>query len=124
MWDLGKLYSVSALLGAVACASSVLLLWLALDSGNAHGAWAALGLAPLQLAEIRTIMYLKARHVPRCTAAQQRNSTTAQQHNSTTAQRPAQHSTEPAQLSTRATPNIISPTGPSGGGARRACRCR
>jgi H+-transporting ATPase len=58
-WHLRSLYCVAALLGAVACASSVMLLHLTLDSHNESGAWRHLGLPALTIEQVKTIVYLK-----------------------------------------------------------------
>jgi H+-transporting ATPase len=58
-WHLRSLYAVAALLGAVACASSVALLHVTLDSHNEQGHWRAAGLPPLTIEQVKTIVYLK-----------------------------------------------------------------
>eukprot|EP00961_Rhodomonas_salina_P056906 765012-Rhodomonas_salina.1 len=58
-WNLPFVFCVSAVLGAVACGSSLLLLWAALDSNNKDGAFAALGLPPLEYGQVITAIYLK-----------------------------------------------------------------
>jgi H+-transporting ATPase len=58
-WHLPTLYCVAALLGAVACASSVALLHATLDSHNEAGAWRSVGLPRLTIEQVKTIVYLK-----------------------------------------------------------------
>ena len=58
-WHLRSLYAVALLLGAVACASSVLLLHLTLDSHNEAGPWRAVGLPRLTIEQVKCIVYLK-----------------------------------------------------------------
>lgn len=59
VWNLPSLYLASTILGTVACISSVLLLFLVLDSHRVGGAWQGMGLPPLDVREIKTIIYLK-----------------------------------------------------------------
>ena len=49
----------SIVLGAVACGSSLLLLWAALDSGTPGSLFAQLGLPPMPYGKITTMVYLK-----------------------------------------------------------------
>jgi len=58
-WCLPVLFIVSCVLGAVACGSSLLLLWGCLDSWNPHGWFAAFGIGGLGYGHITTIIYLK-----------------------------------------------------------------
>jgi H+-transporting ATPase len=58
-WALPVLFIVSCVLGIVACASSLLLLWGALDSWNPHGWFAAFGIGGVAYGHITTIIYLK-----------------------------------------------------------------
>jgi len=58
-WALPVLFIVSCVLGAVACGSSLLLLWGALDSWNPHGWFAAFGIGGVAYGHITTIIYLK-----------------------------------------------------------------
>lgn len=53
------LFTVAASLGGVACASSLFLLYIALDSWNPAGVWAKLGLAGLTYGQVTTMVYLK-----------------------------------------------------------------
>jgi H+-transporting ATPase len=46
-------------LAAIACLSSLLLLWAALDSGNPAGILQKMGLPPIEYAQVITLMYLK-----------------------------------------------------------------
>lgn len=50
---------VSTVLAAIACLSSLLLLWGALDASNPKGMFAAFGLPAIPYPEIITMMYLK-----------------------------------------------------------------
>jgi hypothetical protein len=63
-WNLPLLFTVSSMLGAVACGSSLLLLWAALDSNNPSGVFAGMGLPPMEYGKIVTMIYLKARAIP------------------------------------------------------------
>ncbi len=56
------LFTISLVLGAVACGSSLLLLWCALDSWNTSGLFARWGLPPMPYGKITTLIYLKVRH--------------------------------------------------------------
>jgi len=58
-WNLPFIFCVSSVLAVVACGSSLLLLWAALDSNNKDGAFAALGLPPLEYGQVLTAIYLK-----------------------------------------------------------------
>jgi H+-transporting ATPase len=58
-WNLRSLFTTSIMLGMVACASSLLLLWACLDSWNADGLFAQWGLPPLSYGKIITTIYLK-----------------------------------------------------------------
>ena len=58
-WNLPGLYAVAALLGAIACASSILLLHLVLDSHKPTGHWHRAGFEPLSIQQVKTIVYLK-----------------------------------------------------------------
>jgi H+-transporting ATPase len=53
------LWVVSTVLAAIACLSSLLLLWGALDSANPVGMFAKFGLPPIPYPEIITMIYLK-----------------------------------------------------------------
>jgi hypothetical protein len=54
---------VSTVLAAIACLSSLLLLWAALDSGNPGCIFFKFGLPAIPYPEIITMMYLKVRGV-------------------------------------------------------------
>jgi len=58
-WVLPILFIVSAVLGVVACGSSLLLLWGCLDSWNPHGWFQAFGIGGLSYGHVTTIIYLK-----------------------------------------------------------------
>jgi H+-transporting ATPase len=58
-WNLPVLFLVSSVLGAVSCLSSLLLLYFLLDSGNANGLFAKLGMQPVEYGQITTAIYLK-----------------------------------------------------------------
>jgi H+-transporting ATPase len=58
-WNLRVLFFVSTFLGGVACLSSLLLLWILLDSWNASGVFQQLNLAGLSYGQITTSIYLK-----------------------------------------------------------------
>ena len=58
-WNIVSLFIVSSVLGAVACTSSLLLLWAALDSNNSDGLFATIGIPPLEYGKIVTSIYLK-----------------------------------------------------------------
>jgi H+-transporting ATPase len=58
-WNLPQLFVMATTLGTVACASSLLLLYAALDSWNPDGPWAALGLPGLTYGQITSMVYLK-----------------------------------------------------------------
>jgi hypothetical protein len=53
------LWVVSSVLAAIACLSSLLLLWAALDSGNPGAIFGKLGLPQIPYPEVITMMYLK-----------------------------------------------------------------
>lgn len=61
-------YLLSSVLGGVACASSILMLWLCLDSHNQHGVWhQGLGLPELSYGGVVAVIYLKVRRLrPLC----------------------------------------------------------
>lgn len=60
-WNLRVLFFISIILGGVACLSSLLLLWMLLDSWNASGVFQTIGLAGLSYGQITTSIYLKVR---------------------------------------------------------------
>lgn len=59
VWNLRVLFVVSTVLGAVACFSSLVLLWACLDSWNPDGLFARWGLAPISYGQVTTVIYLK-----------------------------------------------------------------
>jgi H+-transporting ATPase len=58
-WNLPSLFLTSIVLGSVACGSSLLLLWAALDSHNPLGVFAWMHIPPIAYAKITTMIYLK-----------------------------------------------------------------
>lgn len=50
---------MASVLGAVACLSSLLLLWACLDSGHTHSLFRRMGLPPIPYGKIITLIYLK-----------------------------------------------------------------
>jgi H+-transporting ATPase len=60
-WNLPVLFTVSSVLAAVACASSLMLLWIALDCiGNYESSWFnGLGISKLDQGQVVTLLYLK-----------------------------------------------------------------
>lgn len=58
-WNLPALFAVSIVLGMVACGSSLLLLWAALDSWNPDGLFAKMGLPGMTYGKLTTLIYLK-----------------------------------------------------------------
>lgn len=58
-WNLPALFAISLILGCVACGSSLLLLWAALDSWNPDGLFAKFGLPGMTYGKITTMVYLK-----------------------------------------------------------------
>lgn len=58
-WNLRALFTVSIVLGAVACGSSLLLLWAALDSWNPNGLFADWKIPPMPYGKVITMIYLK-----------------------------------------------------------------
>lgn len=58
-WNLPLLGCISTILAAVACGSSLLLVWAALDSWNPDGAFHALGLPQVQYAQVVMMIYMK-----------------------------------------------------------------
>mmetsp|Transcript_49584 Transcript_49584/g.117992 ORF Transcript_49584/g.117992 Transcript_49584/m.117992 type:complete len:349 (-) Transcript_49584:108-1154(-) len=58
-WNITRLFIISTVLAAVACGSSLLLLGLALDSNNPDGAFAGLGIPPMEYGKIVTMVFLK-----------------------------------------------------------------
>eukprot|EP01116_Phalansterium_solitarium_P005452 TRINITY_DN170_c0_g1_i1.p1 TRINITY_DN170_c0_g1~~TRINITY_DN170_c0_g1_i1.p1 ORF type:complete len:1049 (-),score=200.83 TRINITY_DN170_c0_g1_i1:289-3435(-) len=58
-WNLPMLFCVSSVLAAVACGSSLLLVWCALDSHAIGSVFHAFGLPPMRYSQIVMLMYLK-----------------------------------------------------------------
>jgi H+-transporting ATPase len=58
-WNLQALFAVSSLLAGVALASSILLLWVLLDSWNPEGVAQFIGLGGISYGQITTSIYLK-----------------------------------------------------------------
>ncbi|GLC35933.1 hypothetical protein PLESTB_000520800 [Pleodorina starrii] len=58
-WNLPALFTTSIVLGLVACGSSLLLLWAALDSWNPSGIFQKWGLGGMPYGKITTMIYLK-----------------------------------------------------------------
>jgi H+-transporting ATPase len=58
-WNLKTLYLVGGVLAAVACVSSLLILYLALDSWNPNGVFQKFGIEGLSYGQITTTIYLK-----------------------------------------------------------------
>ncbi|GIL72639.1 hypothetical protein Vretimale_4385 [Volvox reticuliferus] len=58
-WNLPALFAVSIVLGMVACGSSLLLLWAALDSWNTDGIFHKWGIGSMPYGKITTMVYLK-----------------------------------------------------------------
>jgi H+-transporting ATPase len=58
-WNLPVLFVASSTLGAVSCASSLLLLYFMLDSWNPDGLFQKLGMFPVEYGKIISSMYLK-----------------------------------------------------------------
>lgn len=58
-WNLPVLFLISTVLAAVACVSSLLLLWGALDSYNPNGWFASWGLPPMEYPKIVALVYMK-----------------------------------------------------------------
>eukprot|EP00292_Cryptomonas_paramecium_P001673 CAMPEP_0113686260 /NCGR_PEP_ID=MMETSP0038_2-20120614/15178_1 /TAXON_ID=2898 /ORGANISM="Cryptomonas paramecium" /LENGTH=1123 /DNA_ID=CAMNT_0000606537 /DNA_START=21 /DNA_END=3392 /DNA_ORIENTATION=- /assembly_acc=CAM_ASM_000170 len=58
-WNFPLIFCVSCMLGAVACGSSLLLLWAALDSNNRNGVFAGMGIPPMEYGKIINMIYLK-----------------------------------------------------------------
>ena len=58
-WNLKVLFTVASVLGGVACISSLLMLYCALDSWNPNGFWQMMGMEGLTYGQITTMVYLK-----------------------------------------------------------------
>ncbi len=59
--NLQVIFTIASVLGAVACLSSLLLLWACLDSGRPHSLFRRMHLPPIPYAKIITLIYLKVR---------------------------------------------------------------
>eukprot|EP00299_Pterocystis_sp_00344_P000394 c10114_g1_i1.p1 GENE.c10114_g1_i1~~c10114_g1_i1.p1 ORF type:complete len:930 (+),score=144.65 c10114_g1_i1:311-2791(+) len=59
VWNLRRIFLISGSLALIACGSSLLLLWMALDSWNHDGAFHKLGLGDVSFGQVTTMMYLK-----------------------------------------------------------------
>ncbi|SPQ97454.1 unnamed protein product (mitochondrion) [Plasmodiophora brassicae] len=61
LWNIPRLWGMAATLGLVACASSLLMLWLALSSAEhtGNGLFRAFGLDALTFEQVIVVMYLK-----------------------------------------------------------------
>ena len=57
--NLQVIFTIASVLGAVACLSSLLLLWACLDSGRPHSLFRRMHLPPIPYAKIITLIYLK-----------------------------------------------------------------
>jgi H+-transporting ATPase len=55
-WNLKAMYAVSAVLGAIACVSSLLLLWAGLEAGSGDSLLNDLGVPALTFGEVMTMM--------------------------------------------------------------------
>jgi hypothetical protein len=58
-WNLRALFALSTLLAGVACVSSILLLWMSLDSWNPNSIYQRVGIGPITYAQVSTSIYLK-----------------------------------------------------------------
>ena len=58
-WNLPVVFTIGSVLAAVACASSILLLWLALDSWKEGSVFQYMGLGGLSYGQVTTTVYLK-----------------------------------------------------------------
>jgi H+-transporting ATPase len=58
-WVLPVIFMVAAALGAIACLSSLLLVWWCLDSHSPHGVFGSLGIGGLKYGQITNVMFLK-----------------------------------------------------------------
>jgi H+-transporting ATPase len=58
-WNLRVLFTVSSVLAAVSCLSSLILLYLSLSSWESHNVYQAFGLGGLSYGQITTTIYLK-----------------------------------------------------------------
>jgi hypothetical protein len=60
-WNLPSIYLISATLGGIACVSSLILLFMGLDSSRENSLLHKWGLGHIEYEEIVTMMYLKVR---------------------------------------------------------------
>jgi len=58
-WNLRVIFTIASVLGAVACLSSLLLLWACLESGHKGSLFRRMHLPPIPYAKIITLIYLK-----------------------------------------------------------------
>jgi len=58
-WVLPTLFFVSLVLGAIACGSSLLLLWVAIDSWNPEGLFTHMGIGGLEYGQVVMTIFLK-----------------------------------------------------------------
>ena len=58
-WNLKVLFLISSVLGGVACLSSLILLWAALDSWNPQGVFQKWGMGAMPYGHVTTMVYLK-----------------------------------------------------------------
>lgn len=58
-WNLRVLFFIGSVLGGVACISSLLLLWMLLDSNNSSSVMSGLGLGGISYGQVTTSIYLK-----------------------------------------------------------------
>jgi len=58
-WVLPIIFAVAIALGAIACLSSLLLLWFCLTSWDPHGVFAGLGIGGLKYGQITNVIFLK-----------------------------------------------------------------
>ena len=58
-WNLRLLFLISSVLAVVSCASSLLMLWLGLDSVRSNSFFGKLNMSPLDYGQVITLMYLK-----------------------------------------------------------------
>ena len=57
--DTQVIFTIASVLGAVACLSSLLLLWACLDSHHPHSLFRRMHLPPIPYGKIITLIYLK-----------------------------------------------------------------
>lgn len=58
-WNLKVLFLIASVLGGIACVSSLLLLWLCLDSWNENSVFSDWGINPLKYGEVINVMFLQ-----------------------------------------------------------------